>query len=104
MSTHGKPEMTPEQRRQKLQDLRLGYDQDVGWCVREVLKLDAALETLKVDHEALKVENLRLIALAEQYTEELKDLPERVECTCSAHKDPGSCGHHPNCPLKSVEG
>ncbi len=28
----------------------------------------------------------------------------RPECTCGASTDPGSCGHHPDCPLKPIEG
>lgn len=30
--------------------------------------------------------------------------PDHPRCTCGAHGDPGSCGHHPSCPLKEIEG
>lgn len=26
------------------------------------------------------------------------------KCTCGANNDPGACGHHPLCPMKSREG
>jgi activating signal cointegrator 1 len=27
-----------------------------------------------------------------------------IRCTCGAANDPGSCGHHPACPMKAREG
>lgn len=29
---------------------------------------------------------------------------EEPSCNCGASSDPGSCGHHPSCPMKKVEG
>ncbi len=31
----------------------------------------------------------------------LEPLP---SCNCGAAQDPGSCGHHPSCPMKATEG
>lgn len=28
----------------------------------------------------------------------------RPKCNCGCWGDPGCCGHHPNCPMKAVEG
>jgi hypothetical protein len=28
---------------------------------------------------------------------------EYPKCTCGADSDPGACGHHPLCPMKTVE-
>lgn len=35
--------------------------------------------------------------------DELKDRRVLV-CECGASRDPGSCGHHPLCPMKAIEG
>ena len=30
--------------------------------------------------------------------------PHAPRCTCGAANDIGSCGHHPDCPMKAIEG
>lgn len=49
--------------------------------------------------------DVRLIAwmkIPELDYKEHKDI--KPHCTCGCSQDPGCCGHHPDCPMKQLEG
>lgn len=52
-----------------------------------------------------KASNAQVLAL--ECLQAAKDLGKQDDnsgCNCGADRDPGSCGHHPDCPLKEIEG